>query len=137
MAFLPYKVDGSNRPQALEYKTMASSQTPKVGLALKYGSSTTAGKLVLCSGATKPEYICMTERAAALSADELIPVLRINPDMVFAAPAQASISSVKEGASVTIHSDGLQVTATTDSGVAEIVGREGTGAGDIQYVRFK
>ena len=133
MAFLPYKVDGSNRPQALEYKTMASSQTPKVGLALKYNS----GKVVLCSGTTKPEYICMTERASALSADELIPVLRINPDMIFAVPAQADASAVGNGSKVTIHTDGLQVTATTTSGVAEIVDREGTGTtGDTLYVRF-
>ena len=134
MAFLPYKVDGSNRPQSLEYKLMASSQTPKVGLALKYNS----GKVVLCSGTTKPEYICMTERASALSADEFVPVLRINPDMIFAVPAQADASAVTNGQSVTIHTDGLQVTATTSSGVAEIVDREGTGTtGDTLYVRFK
>ena len=132
--FIPHKNDGSNQAQSLDWLLCASGQTPKVGLALKYSS----GKLVLCSGTTKPEYICMTERGAALSADELIPVLRINPDWVFAVPAQADASAVNDGQSVTIHSDGLQVTATTSSGVAEIVGREGTGdVGETLYVRFK
>ena len=79
----------------------------------------------------------MTERAAALSADEVIPVLRINPAWGYAVKAQADASAVTDGQKVTIHSDGLQVTATTTSGVCEIVGREGTGAaGDTLYVRI-
>ena len=53
MGFIPHRNDGSHRAQALEWLTCASSQTPKIGLAMKYSS----GKLVLCSGTTKPEYI--------------------------------------------------------------------------------
>ena len=137
MGFIPHRNDGSNSPQSLEWLICASGETPKVGMALKYGSSTTAGKLVKCTGTTKPEYICMTERASSLSADELIPVLRILPDWVFAVPAQADASEVKDGSKVTIHTDGLQVTATTGSGVCEIVGREGDGdVGDTLYVRI-
>ena len=132
MAFLPYKFDGSIRPQSIQYLP-GSAFTPKVGMALKYNS----GKLALCSGTTKPEYISLVEKSAALSAGDVIPVLRIHPDMIFAVPAQADASAVADGSKVTIHTDGLQVTATTTSGVAEIVGREGTGAaGDILYVRI-
>lgn len=132
MGFILHKTDGSSRPTSFEYLP-ASAFTPKVGMALKY----TSGKLALCSGTTKPEYISMTERAAALTAGDIIPVMRTQPDMVFAVPAQADASAVTDGQKVTIHTDGLQVTATTSSGVAEIVGREGTGAaGDTLYVRF-
>ena len=132
MAFLPYKFDGSVRPQSIQYLP-AAAITPKVGMALKY----TTGQVDKCTGTTKPEYIALVEKSAALTAGDVIPCLRIHPDMIFAVPAQADASAVKDGSKVTIHTDGLQVTATTTSGVAEIVGREGTGAaGDILYVRI-
>ena len=47
------------------------------------------------------------------------------------------MSSVNIGDKVTLHTDGMQVTATTASGVATVVGRVGTGVGDMQYVRFE
>jgi len=43
---------------------------------------------------------------------------------------------VKPGNKVTIHTDGMQVTATTEGGVAEIVAMDGTAAGDKCRVRF-
>ena len=43
---------------------------------------------------------------------------------------------MKLGDKVTLHTDGLQVTATTASGVAEVVGMDGTAAGDRVRVRF-
>ena len=44
--------------------------------------------------------------------------------------------SLKAGSKVTLDADGLQVTATTDSGVAVIVDLEGTQVGDSVRVRF-
>ena len=46
------------------------------------------------------------------------------------------MTSVKLGDKVTIYTDGLQVTATTTSGVAEVVGMDGTAAGSTVLVRF-
>ena len=42
----------------------------------------------------------------------------------------------KVGDKVTLHTDGLQVTGTTASGVAEVVYMDGTAAGDMCRVRF-
>lgn len=134
MAFLPYKVDGSNRPQSLEYLP-AGAITPKVGMVLRLDTST--GYLAVCADSDNPpKYISMTERSAALTAGDVIPVLRIDPDMVFETTFSASATSRKAGEKVTI-SDGVQATATTTKGVCEIVKIFGTGAsGDKVLVRL-
>ena len=130
MGFLIHTVEGGYVP-AFEYLP-ASAITPKIGLALKLD----AGKLAVASGTDKPEFISMTERDSAVTAGDIIPVIRVTEDITFAVPAQAAQTSVNIGTKVTLHTDGMQVTATASGGIAEIVGREGTAAGDIQYVRF-
>ena len=74
--FIPYKTDDGRVP-AWEYLP-ASAITPKVGLALVL----TSGQLAKASGTTKPTYICMTEKDAAVTAGEIIPVVRVNADMI-------------------------------------------------------
>ena len=131
MAFLPHTTDGSSRPQQTEYKP-AAAITPKIGMALYFSS----GNLALASGTNKPEYICMYE-GPQLTAGDMIPVQRILPDMVFETTFSASGTGLNLGQKVTLASDGLRVTATPSNGVAEVVGKEGTGAtGYKVYVRF-
>ncbi len=130
MGFLIHSVD-DNRVLGLEYLP-CSAITPKVGMALVQ----TSGNLALASGTTAPTYISMCERDTACTAGELIPVVRVQKDIIFGVPAQAAMTSVKLGDKVTIYTDGLQVTATTTSGVAEVVGMDGTAAGSTILVRF-
>lgn len=130
MGFLIHSVD-DNRVLGLEYLP-CSAITPKVGMALVQ----TGGNLALASGTTAPTYISMCERKEACTAGELIPVIRVQKDIIFGVPAQAAMTSVKLGDKVTIYTDGLQVTATTTSGVAEVVGMEDTAAGSTVLVRF-
>lgn len=130
MGFLIHSVD-DNRVLGLEYLP-CSAITPKVGMALVQ----TSGNLALASGTTAPTYISMCERDTACTAGELIPVVRVQKDIIFGVPAQAAMTSVKLGDKVTIYTDGLQVTATTTSGVAEVVGMDGTAAGSTVLVRF-
>lgn len=130
MGFLIHSVD-DNRVLGLEYLP-CSAITPKVGMALVQNS----GNLALASGTTAPAYISMCERDTACTAGELIPVVRVQKDIIFGVPAQAAMTSVKLGDKVTIYTDGLQVTATTTSGVAEVVGMDGTAAGSTVLVRF-
>ncbi len=110
----------------------ASAITPKVGMALVH----TGGNLQVASGTTKPTYICMTERNAACTAGEIIPVIRVQADMVFETTFSAAASSVKAGSKVTVSTDGLSVTATTEGGVAEVVEAMGSAVGDKVRVRF-
>lgn len=130
MGFMIHSVD-DNRVLGLEYLP-CSAITPKVGMALVQ----TSGNLALASGTTAPTYISMCERDKACTAGELIQVVRVQKDIIFGVPAQAAMTSVKLGDKVTIHTDGLQVTATTTSGVAEVVGLDGTAAGSTVLVRF-
>ena len=110
----------------------AAAITPKVGMALVANS----GNLAVATGTTKPTYISMAERDGAVTAGDLIPVVRVQPDMIFEVPLSAAGTSLKAGQKVTIATDGLQVTATTTDGVAEIVEILGTAAGDKVRVRF-
>ena len=129
--FVPYSTE-EGRVQPWEYLP-CSAITPKIGMALVQSS----GNLAIATGTTKPTYICMTERASAVSAGDIIPVIRVDHDIVFETEFSASASSIKLGDKVTLHaSDGMSVTATTSSGVAEIVYMDGTASGSMCRVRF-
>lgn len=130
MAFLIQQVDGGRIP-GIEYLP-AGTITPKVGMAL----TQTGGNLAVASGTTTPTYISMVEMDKACTAGDIIPVLRVLPDMMFETTFQAAASAIKLGDKVTLHTDGLQVTATKTNGVAEVVGMDGTAAGDRVRVRF-
>lgn len=128
--FIPHHTE-CGRAEAHE-RLPASAITPKIGLALVQSS----GKLAVASGTTKPTYICMCEKSAAVAAGTIIPVIRVEPDMVFETVSSASMASINLGDKVTIASDGLRVTATTTSGVAEVVAIEDTASGGKVRVRF-
>ena len=116
-----------------EYLPATGSTKPDIGLACVLSS----GKLAKCTGTTKPTHICMAEYPAAVSAGTLLPVIAIQPDMVFECKNSANLNAVNVGQAVTINSDGLQVTATTSSGVATIVDKTpGTGTGNRTLVKF-
>lgn len=116
-----------------EYLPATGSTKPDIGLACTLSS----GKLAKCTGTTKPTHICMQEAPAAVAAGTPLACIKIQPDMIFEVKNQASLNGVNEGQAVTIHSDGLQITATTSSGVATIVKKvPGTGTGNPTLVRF-
>ena len=110
-----------------------SAITPKIGMALVQSS----GNLAIATGTTKPTHISMVEKDAACTAGDLIPVIRIQPDQVFECTNSASLSGVNIGQRVTLHaSNGLQITGTTSSGVAELVYKEADATGSRCLVRF-
>ncbi len=57
----------------------AGAITPKIGMALYQ----TSGNLAIASGANDATYISMADRAAACTAGDLIPVIKIMPDQVW------------------------------------------------------
>ena len=130
MAFLPYSVEHGRVP-AFEYLP-CSAITPKIGMALTQDT----GNLAIASGTTKPTYISMAEYGSAVTAGTIIPVIRVDDGIIFETVFSASASSIKLGNKVTLASDGLRVTATTSSGVAEVVYMDGTSSGDMCRVRF-
>jgi len=130
MAFLVHSTDDGRVP-AWEYLP-AGAITPKVGTALYLSS----GNLAVATGTTKPTYISMIDCAAALTAGDIIPVIRVEPDIIFETKSSASFTERKIGDKVTLGSNGDAVTATTTNGVAEIVYIDGTASGDMVRVRF-
>jgi len=110
-----------------------SAITPKRGMAMVLSS----GKLAIATGSSKPEFICVEERSAAVTAGDPMTVVRVDHDTVYETTLSAAGGSLNIGDKVTLHaSSGLQVTATTTNGVAEIVYMDGTASGDTVWVRF-
>lgn len=128
--FMIHTTDDGRIP-GIEYLP-ASAITPKVGMALVM----TGGNLAIAAGANKPAYICMAERDVACEAGDIIPVIRVQADMIFETEFSAAASAVKAGDKVTLSADGLMVTATTEGGVAEVIEMQGTAAGNKVRVRF-
>ena len=132
MAFFIHKADPGAIPP-FEYLP-CSAITPKAGMALIQSS----GKLAVATGTSKPTYISMVEKSAAVTAGELIPVIKVDPSIIFETTNSASLADVSVGAKVTLHaSSGMQVTATTTSGVATIVEKLGDSIGSKVRVRFE
>lgn len=130
MAFKIHTVDGGYVP-GVEYLP-AGAITPKVGMALVMNG----GNLAVCSGANAPQYISMCEHESAVTAGTVIPVIRAGKGTIFETTFSAAASAIKAGNKVTLATDGLQVTATTTDGVAEVVAMDGTTAGSTVRVRF-
>lgn len=107
--------------------------TPKRGMAMILSS----GKLAIATGSAEPEFICVEEHSAAVSAGDMVTVVRVDPQTEYETTLSAAGGSLNLGDKVTLHaSSGLQVTATTTNGVAEIVYMDGTASGDMVRVRF-
>lgn len=113
-------------------KLPCSAITPKNGMAMVLSS----GKLAIASGTTKPEFICVEEHDAAVAADTLVTVVRVDHDTVYQTTLSAAGTSLNLGDKVTIATDGLRVTATKTDGVAEIVYMDDTATGSMVHVRF-
>jgi hypothetical protein len=130
LGFKIHSTDDGRTP-AIEYLPV-SAITPKAGMALYM----TGGKLAIAAGTTKPTYISAVEKEVACAAGDLIPVIRVQPDMVLGTTASAAMTSVSLGSKVTIATGGLQVTATTTDGICEVVAMDGNAAGCEVLVRI-
>ena len=112
------------------YMTATTGETYVVGEALKIAS----GKVTKCTGTTRPEFV-----AVGPADGGQVPCIRVGKHQEFAttlgvAPGEGVTLAV--GDKVTIHTDGLQLTATKTSGVAEILAIEGQTVGSGIQCRF-
>ena len=110
---------GSAKTAPMEIYDITDAEAVVLGEALVL----TDGKLTKCAATTIPEFISMGSGTAVE-----IPVIRVMEDMVFETTFAADASLIAEGTLVTLHTDGLQVTATATSGVFTITKKLGTGA---------
>lgn len=91
-----------------------------------------AGALTKCGAAVAPAFVAVGPK----NADGIVPVVKVQPYMEFATTLSADGAALHRGDKVTLSDDGLQVTATTTSGVATITRMDGTAIGDTVCVRF-
>lgn len=128
--FIPYSnKDGHVIPWV---KVPFGAITPVVGLGV-YMSS---GVAALATGTQKPEYICMEQHEDAVTSGTEVLCIAVAGDTVYATTNSASFSAINIGDKVTLASDALRVTATTVSGVAEVMYIGGTGIGSEILVKF-
>ena len=113
------------------YMQPTDSESYQVGEALKLAS----GKVTLCSGAVAPSHVCV----GPIDDNGVVPCVEVQKYMEFEttlAVAPADSATVGVGDKVTQHTDGMQVTATKTSGVAEVTGIDGQTVGSRVTVKF-
>lgn len=127
MGFGYHSFDKGGSP-AIEYLPAAEGETYVVGEMLSIAD----GCATKCAATTTPAYLCVgpeNERGT-------VPATRISEDTIYAGELTADGAALKVGDKVTLSDDGTGLTATTASGVAEIVRLDGTDIGDTVGVRF-
>lgn len=113
------------------YMQPADGETYQVGEALKLAS----GKVTLCSGAVAPSHVCV----GPVDDNGVVPCVEVQKYMEFETTlgvAPTDSATVGVGDKVTLHTDGMQVTATKTSGVAEVTGIDGQTVGSRVTVKF-
>lgn len=113
------------------YMQPTDGETYQVGEALKLAS----GKVTLCSGAVAPSHVCV----GPIDDNGVVPCVEVQKYMEFETTlgvAPADSATVGVGDKVTLHTDGMQVTATKTGGVAEVTGIDGQTVGARVTVKF-
>lgn len=117
---------------ALENLPCAAGTEYKIGM----GLVVSAGAAAKVGATATPEYICMSEKKGV--AGQYVQAIRVLKGETYEAKLSEAGSALKIGNKVTIDADGIRVTATTASGVAQITGfmTEEQAAGDAVLVKF-
>lgn len=113
------------------YMQPTDGETYQVGEALKLAS----GKVTLCSGAAAPSHVCV----GPIDDNGVVPCVEVQKYMEFETTlgvAPADSATVGVGDKVTLHTDGMQVTAIKTGGVAEVTGIDGQTVGSRVTVKF-
>lgn len=92
-----------------------SAIAPKVGMAMKV----TSGNLAVAGTADTPTYISLCEKDTAVTAGDLIPVLRIDPSIIFEVATPGTFAQAV-GVKAKLGSDGLSL-SNAAGGSFEIV----------------
>ena len=113
------------------YMQPTDGESYQVGEALKLAS----GKVTLCSGAVAPSHVCVDP----VDDNGVVPCVEVQKYMEFETTlgvAPTDSATVGVGDKVTLHTDGMQVTATKTGGVAEVTGIDGQTVGSRVTVKF-
>ena len=125
-----YQSQSASQP-ALEQVPCGAGTAYKIGMAL----SVSADAAAKTAATAVPEYICVANKTGA--AGEFVQAIRVSKDDTYEALSAAG-TGLKIGDKVTLDADGIRVTATTASGVAQIIGfkTKEKAAGDGVLIKF-
>jgi len=133
MAFKFHKSLGTENFPYVEERPTTAEETYVKGEALKLAS----GTLTKAGATDSPTHIAAESYVAPATDNRAIKVYPVLPAYEYESTFAANASALKEGTLVTLHTDGLQVTATATAGIATISRKLGTGAsGTAVIVRF-
>ena len=126
-----YQSQSASQP-ALEQVPCGAGTAYKIGMAL----SVSADAAAKTAATAVPEYICVANKIGA--AGEFVQAIRVSKDDTYEAALSAAGTALKIGDKVTLDADGIRVTATTASGVAQIIGfkTKEKAAGDGVLIKF-
>ena len=85
----------------------------------------TSGAATKAGATVKPTHICAQEYVAPASGNQPIAVYPVLDGYEWITTFAAAPTGIVAGSKVTLHTDSAQVTATTASGVAEVVDMHG------------
>lgn len=127
--FLPHKSDNGLQP--FEYYPAAAG-TYEIGQMLNVAD----GKLTAITEASKvtPAYVSMGQ--GDLADGDVLPVIRVNHEMVFATTLSAETAGAKLGALLEVSAGGKEVDGAA-AGTFEVTYAEDTAAGSVIHGRFK
>lgn len=114
-----------------EYLQLTDGEASVLGEALVQ----TSGKLTKCGATTRPQFVA-AQAAAIATPGAIIAVWRVDDLTEWTTQSTATVAATLRGNKVTLHTDGLLVTATTSSGVAEIGVTDGATTTSNVTVRF-
>jgi hypothetical protein len=103
-----------------EYEQMTDAEGASLGEALVL----TNGKLTKAGATVTPQFVAV-KSAAVATPGATIPVWRVDELQEWTTQSNATTAATLIGQKVTLHTDGLLVTATTTSGVFEISETDG------------
>lgn len=126
--FLPHKNDNGLQPWE---RYPAAAGTYEIGQLLNISG----GKLTAVEAASTktPTYVSMAR--ATVAEGENLPVIRVTSAMIFETTLSAEANAAVIGTKLQVSAGGLQVDAAA-TGTFELVGIEGTAAGDVVRGRF-
>ena len=88
-----------------------------------------SGKVTKCGATAKPDYIAQ----GPANQKGMVPCIRVLPTTIFEVPAQADQSALGAGSKVSLHTDGMQVTAATANGVFTLMRPAKAGENCVGY----
>lgn len=129
--FIPYKI---GHVGIIPWQELVLSAGSSADLVLDVGMALTAS--AVATGTTAPKFISMARLTIPRNESARVPVIPADADVIFETQLSEASASIAVGTKYTIDTTGGMITSTSTSGVAEVLGFDGTAKGSKVRVKF-